>query len=163
MKIVLAPNAFKGSLSAFDVCRAMKIGARRVYPDAEILSLPLAHGGAGTLEALTCHKAAIIKAAIIKTQTVRGPLGAPVQANWAILIDDGRAIIEVAQASGLNLTEPKERDVLRASTFGTGQLIQAAIKSFHLISSYRNAKLNFSSKQNFSCKKKGTQLFYCER
>ena len=123
MKIVLAPNAFKGSLSAEEVCRAMEVGARRVFPAAELVSIPLADGGAGTLDALTRDEGALIK-----TSTVRGPLGAPVQARWGIT-PDGRAIIEMAQASGLNLVQPKQRDALRSSTFGTGQIIKAALKA----------------------------------
>ena len=122
MKIVIAPDSFKGSMTATQVCQSMEIGARRVFPDAEIIGVPLADGGEGTLDAF-----ASTYDTIIKTQRVRGPLGAPVEARWGILTGDGRAIIEMAQASGLNLVSTHQRDALRACSFGTGQLIKAAL------------------------------------
>ena len=123
MKIALAPDSFKGSMSALEVCRAMQSGARRVFPDAEIIALPLSDGGEGTLDVVLAGAGGIVK-----TQRVRGPLGEPVEARWGIL-PDGRAIIEMAQASGLHLVESQQRDALRASSFGTGQLIKAALNA----------------------------------
>ena len=121
MKIALAPDSFKGSLSAPQVCRALEIGARRVYPTAEFIAVPLADGGEGTLDVLMTGTDGRLK-----TCPVRGPLGETVEAHWGIL-PDGRAVIEMAQASGLQLIEPGQRDALAASTFGTGQLIKAAL------------------------------------
>ena len=124
MKIVLAPDSFKGSMSALQACRAMKSATRRVFPDAQIVALPLADGGEGTLDVVMNGAGGMLK-----TQRVRGPLGAPVEARWGIL-PDGRAIIEMAQASGLHLTESHDRrDALRASSWGTGQLIKAALNA----------------------------------
>ncbi len=121
MKIVLAPDSFKGSLNAPEACRALEAGARRVFPQAKFVSIPLADGGEGTLDALL-----VATGGSKRTQMVRGPLGAPVEAHWGIL-PDGRAVIEMAQASGLGLVPPEQRDALVASSFGTGQLIKAAL------------------------------------
>ena len=121
MKIALAPDSFKGSLSAPDACRALQRGAARVFPDAEFVQIPLADGGEGTLDALLAGAGGRVK-----TQVVRGPLGDAVEARWGIL-PDGRALIEMAQASGLGLVEPQRHDALKASSFGTGQLIKAAL------------------------------------
>ena len=121
MKIVLAPDSFKGSLSAPQVCRAMEAGARRVFPASDFVSLPLADGGEGTLDALMSGADGLVK-----TCVVRGPLGDSVEARWGIL-PSGQAVIEMAQASGLGLVAPHRRDALAASSFGTGQLIKAAL------------------------------------
>lgn len=121
MKIVLAPDSFKGSLSALEVCQALEEGARRVLPAAEFVTIPLADGGEGTLDALLAGAGGELQ-----TQVVRGPLGDAVTARWGIL-PDGRAVIEMAQASGLGLVAPHRRNALEASSFGTGQLIKAAL------------------------------------
>ena len=100
MKIILAPDSFKGSLTAQDACRFMEEGVRRVFPDATIESIPLADGGEGTLDAL-------LQAAggSRREIPVQGPDGREVTAGWGIL-PDGRAVIEMAQASGLTLVPP---------------------------------------------------------
>ncbi len=121
MKIVLAPDSFKGSLTATEVCQAMETGARQVFPDAEIISIPLADGGEGTLDALITGTGATLK-----TTVVRGPMGQPVEARWAIT-PQGQAIIEMAQASGLHLVPKGNFDALAASSYGTGQLVKAAL------------------------------------
>ncbi|BCM91770.1 glycerate 3-kinase [Abditibacteriota bacterium] len=121
MKIVLAPDSFKGSLSAVEVCAAMKRGIQKALPDAEILEVPLADGGEGTLDALLLGAGGFRR-----TVRVRGPLDESIEADWGFL-PDGTAIIELAQASGLTLTPLERRSPLRASTFGTGQLIRAAL------------------------------------
>lgn len=121
MKIVVAPDSFKGSLSAVEVCGALKTGAQRVFPDAEFVEIPLADGGEGTLNALIAGAGGQQKVA-----AVRGPLGTSVEARWGIL-PDGRAVIEMAQASGLDLVAPAKRNALEASSYGTGQLIKAAL------------------------------------
>lgn len=99
----------------------MQQGAKRVFPHAELVSLPLADGGEGTVEALL-HGAGGRE---ITTQA-KGPLGNPVAARWGLLPDD-RAVIEMAQASGLTLIPENRRDALRASSYGTGELIAAAL------------------------------------
>lgn len=99
----------------------MQRGIRRVSPEIEIVSVPLADGGEGTLEAfLTSVGGELLHA------NVHDPLGRKVSAHWARL-SDGSAVIEMAQASGLPLIAPHERDALRASSFGTGELIRAAL------------------------------------
>jgi glycerate kinase len=119
--ILFAPDSFKGSLTSSQVCAAMQCGAARVFPGADCISIPLADGGEGTLEA-------ILRAANgeRKTARVHDPQGKQIEANWGLL-PDGRALIEMAQASGLTLVPEKQRDALCASSFGTGELIQAAL------------------------------------
>ncbi len=107
-----------------DVSRAMALGVRRVYPDAQIDSVPMADGGEGTLEALI-----LATEGAYCRQTVHDPLGRAVQANFALLGKGQWAAIEMAQASGLELLEPTERNPLLTSTRGTGELILAAIEA----------------------------------
>ena len=123
MKIVLAPDSFKGSLRAVEACHALEEGAKRVFPHAEFIRIPLADGGEGTLDALLMGANGRMR-----TQIVRGPLGDPVEARWGIL-PDGRAVIEMAQACGLDLVQREKRDALAASSFGVGQLINAALNA----------------------------------
>lgn len=123
MKIVLAPDSFKGSLSAPQVCAALQNGARRVFPDAQFEICPLADGGEGTLETLVQNAGGWIK-----TARVQNPSGRSIEARWGIL-SDGRGMVEMAQASGLVLVAPQNRDAKLASSFGTGQLIRAALRA----------------------------------
>ncbi|MGI3128942.1 glycerate kinase [Halopseudomonas pachastrellae] len=121
MKLVIAPDSFKESLSARAVAEAIAAGWARVYPDAELLLCPMADGGEGTVDALLSATGGALQ------QTrVSGPLGDPVEAHWGLL-RDAQAIIEMAEASGLHRVEPARRDVLAASSFGTGELIRAAL------------------------------------
>ena len=121
MKLVIAPDSFKESLSARAVAEAIAAGWARVYPDAELLLCPMADGGEGTVDALLSATGGALQ------QTrVSGPLGDPVEAHWGLL-PDAQAIIEMAEASGLHRVEPARRDVLAASSFGTGELIRAAL------------------------------------
>ena len=122
MRIVVAPQEFKGSLTAVEATAALRRGVETVFPDAAIDSAPMADGGPGTVEA-------IVDAARGRTSIARvdGPLGAPVDARWG-RIDDGRcAVIEMAAASGLSLLQTDQLDPRRASTYGTGQLIKHAL------------------------------------
>ena len=123
MRFVIAPDSFKGSLSSVEASAAIKNGVLRVFPDAEIVAIPLADGGEGTLDALLAATDGIRKIA-----RVRGPLDEEIEANWGIL-PNGSAVIEIAQACGLNLTPPEKRDAWRASSFGVGQLILAALNA----------------------------------
>jgi glycerate kinase len=120
MKFVIAPQPFKGSLTAVEAAAAMARGVRTAAPGAEIIELPIADGGAGTVRAI----AAAAGGEIIET-AVSGPLGKPVTAAWARL-PDGTAVIEMAAASGLALAGDP-RQPLDASTCGTGELIKAAL------------------------------------
>jgi glycerate kinase len=120
MKIVVAPNAFKGSLSAPEAAAAIARGVREVLPDAEIVEIPVADGGDGTVEALvSAHHGTF------HSVEVEGPLGDPVTAVYG-LIDSGKTgVVELASASGLILIPPHERDPRRTSTYGFGQLLEA--------------------------------------
>ncbi len=122
MKIVIAPQSFKGSISALDAARAMEEGALRVVPDAETVLVPVADGGDGTLETLVEATGGDIRSA-----TVTGPIGKPVSAEWGALGDGRTAVIEMARTSGLALLSPDERDPLRATTYGLGEVIREAL------------------------------------
>ncbi|WP_051229230.1 glycerate kinase [Paludibacterium yongneupense] len=122
MKIVIAPDSFKESLSAMDVAAQIEAGFRSVYPDADYVSIPMADGGEGTVEAMVAATRGHSVAA-----DVSGPLGDPVRACFGLLPDGGAAVIEMAAASGLELLEPGRRDPLLTSTRGTGELILAAL------------------------------------
>ncbi len=120
MKIILAPDSFKGTFSSIEVIAMLAQGCREYFPEAEIVSLPMADGGEGTVDAfvstlgfrrLTC--------------TAAGPLGRPVSASLAIKGDT--AVIEMAQASGLGLLNADQRNPLLASTAGTGTMILRAL------------------------------------
>lgn len=122
MKIVLAPDSFKGTLSAQDACAVLARGVRAVLSEAQISEVPLADGGEGTVQTILAASGGEARQA-----TVAGPLGDPVTATFG-LIDDGHcAVIEMAAASGITLIPARCRDVLRATTFGTGELIAAAL------------------------------------
>lgn len=123
MKVVIAPDSFKESLSAAEVAAAIARGWARVFPDAELVLLPMADGGEGTVDALLASLGGERR-----EQLVQGPLGDPVTAHWGLLAD-GTAVIEVAAASGLHLLEPAQRDVCRASSHGSGELLRAALEA----------------------------------
>ncbi|WP_144732212.1 glycerate kinase [Acinetobacter oleivorans] len=122
MKVVIAPDSFKDSLSALGVAQAIAKGWQEVFPDTETLICPMADGGEGTIEAVleVCEGE-------WREKTVLGPLGQSVQAKWGWLEKQKIAIIEMAQASGIQLVPPSERDACQSTTFGTGQLILDAL------------------------------------
>lgn len=124
MKVVIAPQSFKGSISALDAAKAMEEGVRRVVSDAETVLVPVADGGDGTLETLVEATNGAIRSA-----TVTGPIGKPVMAEWGALGDGETAMIEMARTSGLALLSLDERDPLRATTFGLGEVIHEALDS----------------------------------
>jgi len=122
MRVIVAPDSYKGSLSAVGVADAMARGIAHVFPGAEVLRFPIADGGEGTVEALvTATSGRTI------VQTVTGPLGEPVSAAWGILGDGVTAVIEMAAASGLPLVPREKRNPLLTTTRGTGELIKAAL------------------------------------
>lgn len=124
MKIVIAPDSFKGSISARDLCASIRNGVLNVNPDAEVIELPLADGGEGTLENMvysTDGKVCELE--------VRDPLERPIRASYGVLGDGRTVIIEMAQASGLPLLKEHERNPLIATSFGTGELIRHALDS----------------------------------
>jgi len=122
MLIVVAPDSYKGSVSALGVAQAMERGILRVFPDAEVRKIPIADGGEGTVEALVTATGGILH-----QLEVSGPLGEPVTAHWGILGDGQTAIIEMAAASGLPLLPPERRNPRISSTYGTGELMRAAL------------------------------------
>jgi glycerate kinase len=119
VKVVVAPNAFKGSLSASQAASAIASGVREVFPEAEVVEVPVADGGEGTVEALvSAHRGDY------RTAEVEGPLGDPVKAMYG-LIEAGRTgVVELASASGLTLIANERRDPRKTSTYGFGQLLE---------------------------------------
>lgn len=122
MHIVLAPNSFRDGPDAATVAAAMAEGVYRVLPNTQVTLLPLADGGDGTLAALTQEQGKCLH-----TKIVRGPHGRPVAARFATSIDGTTAFIEMAEASGLRLIAVPDRDPFHFSTYGTGELIRAAL------------------------------------
>ena len=122
MKIVIAPDSFKDSLSAEKVADAIAAGLADVMPHAQLVKCPMADGGEGTVEAIVAAGNGQLR-----RNHVQGPLGAPVEAHWGWLPDSHTAIIEMAEASGLQLLKPEQRNACITSTFGTGELIRAAL------------------------------------
>ncbi|MDI6917449.1 MAG: glycerate kinase [Thermoplasmatales archaeon] len=121
MKIVVAPGSFKGSLTASEVSDATEKGFRRIFPASNIVKIPMADGGDGTLECL-------VKATNgrIINEVVTGPLGKKVKACYGVL-DDETVIIESASSSGLKLLKPEEYNPMLTTTYGTGELIKSAL------------------------------------
>ncbi|MBV6823291.1 glycerate kinase [Pseudomonas sp. PD9R] len=122
MKIVIAPDSFKDSLSAQGVADAIALGLAEVWPDAQLVKCPMADGGEGTVESIL----AACDGELRRTE-VRGPFRATVDAAWGWLPHSHTAIIEMAEASGLQLVPVGQRDACISSTFGTGELIRAAL------------------------------------
>ncbi|MCU9615150.1 glycerate kinase [Caldibacillus lycopersici] len=123
MKIVIAPDSFKESLTALEVAVAIEKGFKKVYPEASFVKVPMADGGEGTVQALVDATNGRI---IVKTVT--GPLGEPVKAFFGILGDSKTAVIEMAAASGLHLVPMSKRNPLLTTSRGTGELILAALE-----------------------------------
>lgn len=122
MLIVIAPDSYKGSLSAIDVAAAMRDGAKTVFPQAQFDMIPIADGGEGTVEALVAATSGSLR-----ESSVKNPLGRAISASWGVLGDGKTAVIEMAAASGLPLLAANERDAMNACSYGTGQLVKAAL------------------------------------
>jgi glycerate kinase len=122
MKIVIAPDSFKESLSALEVANAVEKGFREVFPEAEYVKVPMADGGEGTVQSLVDATGG----RIVETE-VTGPLGERVSAFFGMLGDGKTAVIEMAAASGLHLVPREKRNPLVTTTRGTGELILAAL------------------------------------
>jgi len=124
MKIVIAPDSYKESLSALEVATAIESGFREIFPTAEYVKLPVADGGEGTVEAMvaaTCGR--------IVNVAVKGPLGEAVEGFYGLSGDEQCAFIEMAAASGLELVPAAQRDPLVTTSWGTGELIRHALDS----------------------------------
>lgn len=120
--IVLAPDSFKESLTAAEVCDALERGLRRRLSDVVVRRVPMADGGEGTVQSLVDATGGGLRQA-----TVDGSLGDPVAATWGLLGDGVTGVVEMAAASGLGLVPAERRDPRRASTRGTGQLLSAVL------------------------------------
>ena len=121
-KIVIAPQEFKGSLTAIEIARAIEAGVLRAIPHAETVLAPVADGGDGTLQALVDSSGGRIE-----STAVTGPLGEEIVAEWGALGDGETAVIEMARSSGLALVDLDDRDPRTATTRGVGELIVAAL------------------------------------
>lgn len=124
MKVLVAPAAFKGSLRPKEAAEAMAEGLRQASPDFDLQICPLADGGDGTLEVLLAARGRGRGGRLLRVP-VEDPLSRPVEAEFGLL--EGIAVIEMARAAGLVLLAPEERDPQKASTYGVGQLVLAAL------------------------------------
>ncbi|MCF3942121.1 glycerate kinase family protein [Oceanobacillus alkalisoli] len=122
MDIIIAPDSFKGSLSATEAVEAMDRGIKRCFPHARTIHVPMADGGEGTMETLVAATAGVIK-----TVHAIDPLGFEITAEYGILGDEKTCVIEMAKASGLDLVPKEKLAPLSATTYGTGQLIKQAL------------------------------------
>lgn len=123
MRIVIAPQSLKGSLTAAETGQAIARGVQAVYPAAEVCIVPVADGGEGTVQALVDATGGKLV-----QREVTGPLGEPVTATFGLLGDGQTAAIEMAACAGLPLVPPECRDPRRTTTFGVGELIRAALE-----------------------------------
>ena len=122
LKFVIAPDSFKGSLTAKEVGLAIQKGLTKIYPESKVELVPMADGGEGTVQALTdATKGNFIQ------ERVTDPLGRQVLASYGILGNSNTAVIEMAAASGLQFVDENTRDPLKTTTYGTGQLILSAL------------------------------------
>lgn len=121
LSVLVAPDSFKGSLSSVQVAQALAAGWSRARPADSVRLAPLADGGEGTLEAILASGEGWLALPV----SARDPLGRKLTARF--LRDGDRAVVEMAEASGLSRVAPDERDALVASTFGTGLVLAAAI------------------------------------
>jgi glycerate 2-kinase len=131
MKIVIAPDSFKGSVSSVEAAVSIEKGIKKAFPNAQTILLPVGDGGEGTLETLvsaTCGERVSVN--------VNGPLMQEIEAEYGILGDGKTCVIEMAKASGLSLISQSELNPLKTTTYGTGELIKRALndgfKSFIL-------------------------------
>ncbi|WP_375753001.1 glycerate kinase [Vibrio sp. HN007] len=124
MKVVIAPDSFKESLTAKEVCQAVETGLKRVWQDAEFVHVPVADGGEGTVQSLVdATDGKLVEL------SVTGPLNTPVDAFYGILGDNATAVIEMAAASGLHHVPSDKRDPKLTTSLGTGELIKHALDS----------------------------------
>ena len=123
MKIILAPDSFKESMTAKETCIAIEKGLKKVIPNLECIHVPMADGGEGTTQSLVDATDGEFY-----TVEVTGPLGERREARFGILGDGKTAILEMAAASGLELVPREKRDATITTTYGTGELIKGALR-----------------------------------
>lgn len=119
---VLAPDSFKESMTAKEVCVSMEAGLKEKFPEASYIHVPMADGGEGTMQSLVDATEGYIEEILVKD-----PLGREVTASYGVLGDGVTGVVEMASASGIHLVTPEERNPLVSSTYGTGQLIKACL------------------------------------
>lgn len=124
MKIIIAPDSFKESLSSLEVANAIETGFKEVFPTASYIKLPIADGGEGTVEALIIAT----KGKVVTTKVV-GPLGKKIESFYGVCGDGKTVVIEMAASSGLDLVAINERNPLITTSFGTGELILEALEA----------------------------------
>ena len=122
MKVVIAPQGFKGGISGLEAAQAIARGVAAAVPDAETVLAPVADGGDGTLNALVDATGGQVF-----NQTVTGPLGQPLEAQWGVMGDGNTAVIEMARASGLALVPQRRRNPRITTTVGTGEILKKAL------------------------------------
>ena len=122
MKIVIAPDSFKETLSAFEVASTIESSFQNVFPEAEIIKIPIADGGEGTVDAMV----SATNGSLMFSE-VEGPMGEIIRAKWGMLGNSKTAVIEIAEACGLHLVSADKRNPMAASSFGVGQLLIAAL------------------------------------
>ena len=135
MRILIAPQAFKGGLTGIEAAQAVAQGVQRQEPDAELVLLPIADGGDGTLEALLGASnlakhgfgGSGLASGKVFRATVTGPTGDSVEAVWGVMQNGSTAVIEMARASGLSLVQPEQLNPRLTTSYGTGQLIRTAL------------------------------------
>src|SRR5699024_12635073 len=121
-KILVAPDSFKGSLTALEACEAMTTGIRRALPDAEIVEIPMADGGEGTVQSLVdATDGKVIEAEVV------GPLGDPVTAKYGLLGNGKTAVNEMAEAAGLGYVTEKTKNPMVMRSYGAGELMLACL------------------------------------
>ncbi len=123
MQIIIAPDSFKGSVSAIEAANSIERGIKKVFKDAVTIKIPIADGGEGTVDAIIMGSQGTYKEA-----PVTGPLGEKLSAQYGIL-PDGSAVIEMAAASGITLVPKEKLNPMEATTYGTGELVKAALDS----------------------------------
>ena len=122
MKVVVAIDSLKGSLSSLEAGNAIKQGIKRVYQDAKVIVKPLADGGEGTVEALVSGMNGKIE-----TVVATGPLGDKIESSYGIILEKRLAIMEMASIAGITLLSLKQRNPLYTTTYGLGEMIKDAI------------------------------------
>ncbi|MEI7744728.1 MAG: glycerate kinase, partial [Chloroflexota bacterium] len=122
MRVLIAPDSYKGTLTSVEVARAFAEGWHRARPDDDVRLAPLADGGEGTLVAVEASGGWTWR-----ETPATDPLGRPITAPWLLRADGSAAFLEMARASGLSLVAPGDRDAGRATTRGTGDLLRAAL------------------------------------
>ncbi|MDX1519286.1 MAG: glycerate kinase, partial [Gammaproteobacteria bacterium] len=122
MKIIIAPDSFKGNMTSLQVATAIEKGIRRVLPKARCIKIPMADGGEGTVQSLVDATGGKIV-----RKKVTGPAGKKVNARYGLLSDGKTAVIEMAEASGLPMVSGKQKNPLKTTTYGTGELIRNAM------------------------------------